>query len=36
LFGIVTEKVDQEHAARSVGQIAAIAVGFDRRIGFKM
>jgi hypothetical protein len=33
--GVEAEEVDQLHAARPVGEVAAIAVGLDRRVGFE-
>jgi hypothetical protein len=33
--GLEAEEVDQLHAARPVGEVAAIAVGLDRRVGFE-
>jgi hypothetical protein len=34
--GVEAEQVDQPHAARPVGEVAAIAVGLDRRVGFEL
>jgi hypothetical protein len=33
--GVMAVEIDQLHAARPVGQVAAVAVGLDRRIGFE-